>query len=110
MNDVTEDWAAYKAHQKASRAARMEKWVQRFKANHMPFSTSNGGVHCVFEIQGRTYDVWPSTDRWRLRGGVRSNFGIEAFVRMHTKMREAEDNAFVERMTRAYPHLKGEAK
>jgi hypothetical protein len=107
-NEVTEDWAAYKAHQKAERTARMERALAKLKACGLPFTTGNGGVHCVFDLGERRYDVWPSTGRWRIRNGGPARFGIDAFISYYKLQQHERDTAYVRSMERAYPHLKGE--
>lgn len=111
-SELAQDLRALKEHNKQKRREYLARRLEYLKSEGIPFSTNNGGVHCTVQVGIRTYDVWPSTNRWRLRGGIKSFFGMPAFVHEYRKHAPAtvldEQTAFVERMERAYPHLKGE--
>jgi hypothetical protein len=152
MNDVTEDWAAYKAQQKLARADRRASAEQQLKNRGINYTMHNGGAHIVIKEGGAIFDYWPGNTRWRMRPG-KSQFGehklfaairerrllsadfskLEERVLAYEKIPQRydpngpfgniagvfktttgrapeTDEAIVERMTRAYPHLKGEAK
>lgn len=123
-SELAQDLRALKEHNKQQKRARLAQSLKLFAQEGIPFSSNDGGVHCVFQAGFRTYDVWPSTNRWRLRGGIKSFFGMQAFINEYRKhaavsqdfskieervlAHQLSDQAFVERMERAYPHLKGE--
>lgn len=138
MNEETELWAAYKAHQKRERAERRASAEQHLKDRGINYTVHNDGAHIVIEEGGAIFDYWPGNTRWRMRP-QKSQFGVhkllaaitqrrvlqadlEAFSRgeqplvsrdfskleRHVLAYTEGPEAFVERMTRAYPHLKGE--
>ena len=124
MNEETELWAAYKAQQKRERAARRARAEQQLKDRGINYTVHNGGAHIAIEEGGAIFDYWPGNTRWRMRP-QKSDFGVGKLfaaiaqrraVAQDLKENECglrlglteEDEAFVERMTRAFPHL-GEA-
>lgn len=125
MNEVTEDWAAYKEHQKQERAKRRANAEKQLRERKLNYTVHNDGAHIVIEEGGAIFDYWPGNTRWRMRP-ERSQFGVDKLFRAISQRRlvamdfskleqrvlahEMTDEAFVERMTRAFPHLKGEAK
>lgn len=111
MSDTIDDYRSMKAYTQELRRKKLEAALKLFKHHDLKFSTSNNGVHCTFEIGHRVFDVWPSTDRWRIRGGIRSCFGISKFATHFKELQAqelAKDTAYVGRMERAYPHITGE--
>jgi hypothetical protein len=107
MSDMGEDFKALRAFRSEQKRERLSQSLALFKAEGMEFST-NDGVHLVFSLGIRTYDVWPSTARWRLRGGLKSYFGMASFLHEYKQRQAEQETAFVERTERAFPHLKGE--
>lgn len=118
MNEETELGAAYKEQQKQERAKRRAQAEQQLKDRGINYTVHNDGAHIVIEEGGATFDFWPGTVRWRMRPH-KSQYGVPKLLSAITQRRliaadfaekrEQEENAFVERMTRAFPHLKGEA-
>lgn len=111
MSDTIDDYRALKEHRVQERREFLQKRLALFRSEGMPFTTNNNGVHCVFEIGHRTFDVWPSTGKWRARGGVKTYVGIGGFISLYRQLvrdEQHKDRLYVERMEHAFPHLKGE--
>lgn len=132
MNEDTELWAAYKEQQKQERAKRRASAEQQLKDRGVNYTVHNEGAHIVIEEGGATFDFWPGSTRWRMRP-QRSDFGVHKLFQAITQRRlvsmdfskleerviahmgvdEALDHygtlAYVDKMEKAYPHLKGEA-
>ena len=135
MSESSEDWAAYKAQQKLERAQRRASGEQQLKNRGIKYTVHNDGAHIVIEEGGAIFDYWPGNTRWRMRPyrsdfGVDKLIAAinqrrlvsqdlskleERVIAAHpalgapygaTTGRAPEtDEAFVERMTRAFPHL-----
>jgi len=116
MSESSEDWAAYKAQQKLERAERRATAERQLQRTDIKYTVHNDGAHIVIEEGGAIFDYWPGNTRWRMRP-YRSDFGVDklfaAIVQRRQvaadfeakRARHQEDEAFVERMTRAFPHL-----
>lgn len=71
-----------KAQKEEYRAARRANWAKALDGANVPFTRHNDDFHWVVEATlGRTYDSWPTTGRWRLRGHRLHGMGVNSLIR-----------------------------
>jgi hypothetical protein len=127
MSDTIEDYAAMRRHCQEENAKRRVQGEAVLKAAGVSYTAYNNGQHIVIEAGGGVFDYWPSTGRWRMRPR-KGQFGVDKLLAAIAQRRLVSQDfskleqraiahgmaythgpeAFIERMTRAYPHLKGD--
>jgi hypothetical protein len=110
MSDTTDDWAALKAHRQQERRLALEANLRKIADAGIQYRTSNNGVHCQAEGGGVPFDIWPSTEKWRVGGRGPTRNGIRQFITHYRAQQQLHEEAYVRAMERAFPHLKGEVK
>ena len=82
MNDLAETFKAIKEYN--------ENKKQNFIQNELPYllkrlddypeilsyTIKNDGMHYIIKIEGNTIDLWPTTQRWRVRKDQKFGKGI----------------------------------
>ena len=132
MSDTIDDYKALAEMRKQERAARRASAELRLKNAGLTYTVHNDGAHIVIPVAGAIFDYWPGTERWRMRDH-RGQFGFDkmlAAIRQRPCVAEdldrakwltqerwknilsipEEDKDYVDKMEKAYPHLKGEEK
>lgn len=63
----TECFAALRRESQAKRHANLTSSTDILRQRGIQFESCNGGVHLVIRRDGRTWDFWPSTGKFRER-------------------------------------------
>lgn len=67
MSEIGDDFKALREHQRAKKQANQKNSLAELERRGIAYTTANGGVHCIIRHQGRVFDFWPSTGKWRER-------------------------------------------
>lgn len=61
------------------------------KLNDIPFIEYNKGIHLMVEGPDNYIDFWPTTGKWRVRGGSKTFFGLYKLKEYILKNRKLEE-------------------
>lgn len=64
----TESWRQVRALKQAKRASNREQSAAALRREGVEFESKNGGAHLIIAHTSGTFDFWPGTGKWRLRG------------------------------------------
>lgn len=77
--DVT---PALQERSKQKRASNREKSARLLSEAGIQFQTKNDGAHLIVTgVGGHTFDFWPGTGLWRMRGSAKDHRGVFSLIR-----------------------------
>ena len=88
-------WRDVRPHMKAEgqqrRASNREHGAQMLAEAGVLFESKNDGAHLIVHANGHTYDYWPGTGLWRMRGSTKQSRGVRGLLkRVGRQMQSAE--------------------
>jgi hypothetical protein len=86
MGDMGDFWRdvkpAMKERSQQKRAGNREQSARSLTDAGIQFLSRNAGAHLiVIGANGHTYDFWPGTGLWRMRGSTRDHRGVRSLIR-----------------------------
>jgi hypothetical protein len=69
MGDVGEMFGAYRDDRKEKKRSNLEFSTKMLEERGIFFDKKNGGSHLIVVHNQKTYDFWPSTGKYKMRGG-----------------------------------------
>lgn len=82
MSEIGETFKALKKHQKDTQELfinnELPALLKRLDdyPEQLSYTTHNSGLHYIIKIEGKTIDLWPTTQRWRVRKDQKFGKGI----------------------------------
>lgn len=94
MSEVAEIYAGMKQASQERRAANRENSAELLMAAGVKFDSKNVGAHLIVSHAGHTYDFWPGTGLWKMRGSPKSHRGVRwLFAQLGVAMPVLADEA-----------------
>ena len=84
--DMGDMWRSVKTAQQEKRASNRPQSAELLKTAGIHFDSKNGGAHLIVYALGKTFDFWPGTGLWKLRGSSYESYGVKGLIRMCTPM------------------------
>ncbi len=85
MGDMGDHWRdvapAMKERSQAKRAENREQSAAILRAAGVVFYAQNDGAHLIVLRSQSTYDFWPGTGLWKVRGSTQRHRGIRHLLR-----------------------------
>lgn len=86
MGDMGDFWAdvkpALKERSRQKRAANREQSARMLSESGIQFLSRNDGAHLIVTgANGKTYDFWPGTGLWQMRGSSKQLRGVRSLIR-----------------------------
>ena len=93
MGDMGDYWRdvkpALKERSQQKRADNREQSARLLTEAGIQFVTRNSGAHLIVTAaNGRTFDFWPGTGLWRMRGDPRDRRGVRSLIRAASQQQE----------------------
>lgn len=88
MTDETgaEFWAdvrpAMVERSKQRRASNRESSAELLSQAGVQFTSHNDGAHLVVSGRGHTFDFWPGTGLWKMRGSTQQHRGVRRLIKI----------------------------
>lgn len=83
----TEMWREHKRASQEKRAANREASAKLLSEAGIAFERKNDGAHLVVTGPFGTYDFWPGTGKWMVRGSTTQKRGVAQLINRITRER-----------------------
>lgn len=81
-SDIGEMFNAHHKAQQSKRAHNREDSAQVLRDADIDFLERNHGAHLIVTGGGHTFDFWPGTGLWQMRGSTQKHRGVHKLVDM----------------------------
>ncbi len=78
----TEYWRDIKQAKQEKRADNRENSARCLRENGIAFEEKNMGAHLIVTGNGHTFDFWPGTGLWQMRGSTKRHRGVRSLVKL----------------------------
>lgn len=78
----SEDYRAWDKAKQKKRANNREDSARILRENGIAFVTKNNGAHLIVTSNGHTFDFWPGTGLWQMRGSTHRHRGVGKLIKM----------------------------
>lgn len=77
VNETNQMWRDYKEQRKAERLKAAAALRDELDKLGLTYRQYNDGLQIRFSYLGTTFDMWPTTARWKVLGGTKKGFGLD---------------------------------
>ena len=85
MSEIAEDFNALKKYRQEKRSNNRDNSAELLKSAGISFESKNVGVHLVVNANGHTFDFWPGTGLWIMRGSTQRHRGVFSLIKAVAK-------------------------
>lgn len=82
MSEIAEDFNALKKDRQEKRAANRESSADLLVSSGISFDARNNGAHLIVHGIGHTFDFWPGTGLWSMRGSTQKHRGVRSLIKL----------------------------
>ena len=82
MSEMGETFNALKKMSQEKRASNREESARILAESGVSFMTRNDGAHLIVVGNGHTFDFWPGTGLWKMRGSTKQHRGVRKLVKL----------------------------
>lgn len=79
-SEMGEMFNALKKERKEKRAKNREDSAQMLRDAGVVFLDKNNGAHLIVTAKAGTFDFWPGTGLWKMRGSTKTNRGVRKLL------------------------------
>lgn len=78
----SEDYRAWDKMKQEKRAKNREDSAQMLRDAGVVFLDKNNGAHLIVTAKAGTFDFWPGTGLWKMRGSTQTHRGVRKLLKM----------------------------